>query len=307
MRTRPSSAGRPVKDWDAKAKPADLAKYTFRLRLDYDEAGDGVTFGDKLAELLETDSSAQIAALVVGSWTPDDTETGSADMVERLVSARDRLPNLRHLFLGDITGEECEISWIRQSDMSPLLAAYEQLETFVVRGGEGLSFGTLRHDKLRELTVQTGGLPPAVIHEIAAAELPSLEKLELWLGEPNYGGDATVDDLAPILRGDRFPKLKYLGLKDSVIQDEIAAAVSLAPVAAKLQTLDLSMGNLGDAGATALLASPAVRKLKRLDLHHHYMSDDVMAKVKGLPIDVDVSDQEDANAEPDDRYIAVSE
>jgi hypothetical protein len=227
-----------------------------------------------------------------------------------LVAARPKLPSLRNLFFGDIISEECEISWIRQSDLSPLLGAYQELEHLTVRGGENLAFGSPSHDKLKELVIQTGGLQPSVIHEIASARLPALEDLELWLGEPNYGGDATVEDLAPLLRaGSIFPKLKYLGLKDSVIADEIAGVVATAPILGQLEVLDLSMGILGDVGARALLASPAIRKLKKLDLHHHYISDAVAKEFKKLGIEVDLSDAEspDGSADPDDRYIAVAE
>ena len=302
-------AGLPVRDWDGSAKPADLAKCAFRLRVDYDQANDGVTFGDKLAELLEADGSAATAALVIGSWSPDDSSADSADVVDRLCSARDRLPRLAHVFLGDITSEENEISWIRQSDLSPLLAAYPGLQTLGVRGGEGLTFGTIDHAGLRSLTVQCGGLPPSVIHEIAAATLPNLEHLELYLGVPNYGGDATVEDLAGLLNAAAFPNLRYLGLKDSEFEDDIAAVVALAPVLNQLDTLDLSLGTLGNVGAHALLASPAVRKLKRLDLSHHFITEEVQAKLTALGIDVDLSDPQ----EPDNwrgeesRFVAVSE
>jgi hypothetical protein len=300
-------AGLPVKDWKGAKPPAAPGGVAVRLRVDYDEASDGVTFGDKLAELLEADGSSALAALVVGSWTPDDTSGDSTDVVDRLVAARDRLPNLRHLFLGDITAEECEISWIRQSDLSPLLAAYDRLETLAVRGGDNLSFASLRHPRLTNLTIQAGGLPPEVVRAVGAADLPALTHLELWLGSTSYGGDATVDDLAPILRGDRFPSLRYLGIKDSEIQDAVAAAVAASAIVARLHTLDLSMGTLGDAGAKALLASPAVRKLARLDLHHHYISEPVQAQLRALGIDVDLSEAEDASESADDRYVAVSE
>ena len=40
--------------------------------------------------------------------------------MEALVSARDKLPNARAIFLGDITMEG-EISWIEQTDVSPVL------------------------------------------------------------------------------------------------------------------------------------------------------------------------------------------
>ncbi len=46
-------------------------------------------------------------------------------------------------------------------------------------------------DSLVALTIESGGLPAAVVREVASAHLPALEHLELWLGEENYGGDAT--------------------------------------------------------------------------------------------------------------------
>ena len=300
--------GLPVKDWSGEG-PADFGKVVFRLRLEYDEAGEDVSLPSKLASLLETKGSERIESLVIGAWDPEDSSAEPTELFEALVSARDKLPNLRNLFVGDIMGEENEISWIQQGDFSPLLAAYDRLEHLTVRGGGNLTFGTLRHDHLKELIVQTGGLPPSVIHEIGAARLPALEHLELWLGEPNYGGDATVDDLAPLLRGDGFPKLRYLGLKDSVIQDEIAGVVALAPILDRLEVLDLSMGTLGDEGATALLASPAIRKLKKLDLQHHFISGPVAKQLESLGNEVDLSDEQEPSVWGGEshRFIAVSE
>ena len=300
--------GQTVVDWD-EGDSVDFATTAVRLRVQYDEADEGITIGGKLADLLEASGSDQLQSLVIGTWEPQDTSADTTELVESLVAARSKLPRLRNLFLGDIIAEECEISWIRQTDLSALLAAYENLEHLTVRGGENLSFGNLRHAHLKELIVQTGGLPPSVIHEIAAADLPALEHLELWLGDPNYGGDATVEDLAPLFKKGLFPKLRYLGLKDSVIEDEIAGVIALAPVLEQLQVLDLSMGALSDEGAKALVASPLVRKLKKLDLHYHYISDAMMKKLKSLGIEVDLEDPQDAegSGDADDRYIAVSE
>lgn len=303
--------GLAVADWSEDAGPRiDLRRNAVRLRLDYEEAEEGVTLAQKLAGLLEAPGAAQLTSLVIGSWQPTDSGTDSSEVVEALVAARPKLPGLRNLFIGDIIGEECEISWIRQSNLSPLLAAYTDLEHLTVRGGDNLSFGSPSHDKLKELVIQTGGLPPSVIHEISSARLPALERLELWLGDPSYGGDATVEDLAPLLSaGSTFPKLKYLGLKDSVIADEIAGVIALAPILSQLDVLDLSMGVLGDDGARALLASPAIRKLKKLDLHHHYISDPVAEELKQLGIEVDLSDPQspDGLEDPEDRFIAVAE
>ena len=301
-------AGKPVKNWgDAKVK--DPAAMAFRLGVSWEEGEEGVDIVGKLSGFLDDPAAGRAEALVIGAWHGDDTGTSSAAIVEALAAARDRLVSLRHLFLGDITSEENEISWIVQSDLSPLLEAYPNLEHLTARGGQELSLGSPRHAKLRQLVLQAGGLPRNVVHEVGAAELPALEHLELWLGTPEYEGDATVEDLAPLLKAERFPRLKYLGLKNSMIQDEIAAVVALAPVTARLDVLDLSMGTLGDEGAKALLASPSVKRLKKLDIHHHYVSKELVKALTSLGIDVDASDEQ----EPDEwggelhRYVAVSE
>ena len=300
-------AGKKVEDWDPEAGIGDPQKTVYRVRVSYDDEDE--TWTDRFQSFLDDPRASQVDALVVGMWATDDSAATSEEVVEAIVSARDKLKNLRAIMLGDIVSEENEISWIQQSDLSPLFDAFPKLEHLTVRGGGNLSFGTPRHTALRELIVQAGGLPPSVLHEIAQADFPNLEHLELWLGEPNYGGDATVEDLAPLLKGVRFPKLKYLGLKNSMIQDEIAGVVALAPVTERLEVLDLSMGTLGDEGAQALLASPAVRKLKKLDLHHHYISVPVANRLAELGPEVNLDDRE----EPDEwggelhRYIEIGE
>jgi hypothetical protein len=298
-------AGRQVKDWDPKHGIGDPSRVAPRISIGWDDEEGGIL--TKLSELLDDPAAPRLEALVIGAYHGDDSSTSSAPLVKALAAAGDKLKSLRHLFLGDITYEENEMSWIVQSDVSSLFEAYPNLEHFTVRGSIDLSFGSPRHEKLRELIVQSGGLPPAVIHEIAAAQLPALEHLELWLGDPGYGGDATVDDLAPILKGDKWPRLKYLGLKNSHIQDEVAAAVATAPVTERLDVLDLSMGTLGDAGATALLGSAAVARLKKLDIHHHYVSEELVDALRGLGIEFDASEAEEPGAPEDDRYVEVSE
>src|SRR5262249_56131328 len=131
-----------------------------------------------------------------------------------------------------------------EREWARLREAYRGLEEFRVRGGNNLSLGTLRHKNLKKLVIETGGLPVSVLREVCAAKLPALEHLELWLGEENYGWDGTVNDLKPLLSGKLFPKLRYLGLRDSIIADEVATAVARAPVLKKIRVLDLSLGNL---------------------------------------------------------------
>ncbi|MGB0388241.1 MAG: HEAT repeat domain-containing protein, partial [Ardenticatenaceae bacterium] len=61
------------------------------------------------------------------------------------------------------------MSWIEQSDMTPLLNAYANLEVFGVRGGYRLRFSSLRHEKLKRLDVQASDLSRETMADICAA------------------------------------------------------------------------------------------------------------------------------------------
>ncbi|MBV9124451.1 MAG: STM4015 family protein [Planctomycetes bacterium] len=290
-----------------KASPEPELPVALRLDLSYEEAREGGRLTDRLAALLQDPAAGQVSALVIGNWSFEGEN--AAPIVEALVAARDKLTNLKSLFLGDIVMEEQEISWIQQTDMSPLFDAYPELEHLRIRGGTGLSLGTVKHKHLQSLILESGGLPVEVVRAVGSAKLPALEHLELWLGTPEYGGNATVEDLQPILAGKQFPKLHYLGLRDSEMADQVAAAVAQAPVLKKIRVLDLSLGNLSDEGAKALLASPAVAQLEKLDIHHHYVSKELVKQLKALGITVDAGDPEEPDEYDDEvhRYIAVSE
>lgn len=258
--------------------------------------------------------TTRVRALIVGAWQ-EAYDSDSSPVIEALLAARDRFPALRALFLGDMVMEECEISWINQSDVSPLLAGFEALEEFGVRGGSGLEFTALSHSALRTLVVETGGLPAEVVRGIGASDLPALEFLDLWLGTPDYGGDSEVSDLEPILSGARMPRLRHLALRNSEMQDAVAAAVASAPVVERLEVLDLSMGVLTDEGASALLGGQPLTHLRKLDLHHHYLSEAVEERVRqtletaGVQVDLD-RDDADEDTEDDGtvwRYVAVGE
>lgn len=295
-------AGLPVVEADdAKDHPAPES-VAWRVSLDYRSEG---TFEDVLGGFLATVGAGRVRALVIGQWNEPHEDSAPVGLLAGLA---DRLANLRALFLGEITAEDCEISWIQQADVTPLLRAWPALEVLQVRGGEGLVLEPGRYESLRELTFQSGGLPADVVRAVGAGDLPALTHLELWLGEEQYGGDATVDDLAGVLSGRGIPALRYLGLRDAEIADEVAAAVASAPVVPRLEVLDLSMGVLSDAGARSLLAGRPLTHLRRLDLSHHYLSEELTARLPGLlpGVEVDVSGRQD---EEDDggRYVAVGE
>jgi hypothetical protein len=297
--------GLPVHTFDPEGPHADSTTHAIRVALDWDLYNDGVTLVDRLGALLDREAAARIHALVIGAWD-FESSTSSEEIVQFLVANAGRLPALTSLFFGDITYEEQEISWIQQSDVTPLFAAFPNLRTLRVRGSDGLKVGPIRHEQLEELAFETGGLPRHVLQSVGEAELPRLRHLELWLGVNDYGWDGSIEDLAPILAGTRFPALRYLGLKNSEIQDQVAAAVAASPVLGQLETLDLSMGVLSEEGAKALLAAPGLAKLRRLDIHHHYVPADLVAELQKVVPEVDASEPQEAD-DDGDRYVAVSE
>jgi hypothetical protein len=275
-------------------------------------------FPELLDLFLEQHGGEDLTALVIGAWDYEQMTAGlgtrgAADVVEALVANRKRMSNLRALFVGDITSDECEISWISYGDLSALLPAFPKLEELRVRGAANLTFGKIKHGRLRAFAIESGGLPEPLLQEVWDAKLPNLERLELWLGTEEYGGIADVGPLEPLLSGKKFKGLKHLGLRNSEIADDVAKAVAESKLLERLETLDLSLGNLSDVGAEALLRCPAVRKLKKLDLSHHFCSEPFVEQLQKLPLEVDVSDPCEVEfydyGEATDvmRYIAASE
>ncbi|MDO7905055.1 STM4015 family protein [Paenibacillus sp. JX-17] len=277
-----------------------------KLKVDYDEYENGVRITKLIEDLSSQPDSAQLTSLIIGDWG-QAYENSSEDVVRSLVEHHDRFPSLRKLFIGDMGFEECEVSWIVQTDLSPLLAAYPQLESFRIKGSNGLALTNLKHENLKELVIICGGLGSDVLQQIAEASLPQLEHLELYLGVDEYGFDGGLENLLPLIEPGKFPKLTFLGLKNSEIQDEIAEALADAPILDQLETLDLSDGTLSDQGAEALIQSDRIKRLKHLDLHHHYMSDDMVKRWTETGISVDVSEQEKADDENDWRYPSITE
>jgi hypothetical protein len=90
----------------------------YRLREEYDGE---LPIDEQLQSLLEQPGVDQVRALIIGAWTGVCEGGNSAEIIQELAKAAGRLPSLRALYFGEMTYEECEISWINQSDVSPLL------------------------------------------------------------------------------------------------------------------------------------------------------------------------------------------
>jgi hypothetical protein len=130
-------AGVPVVEFGYDAEPAPGAAVAWAVRTSYD----GEPFGRVFDRFLETVDTTAVTHLVFDYWGAG-YQTSSAVPLQMLVDVAPRLPKLKAVFFGDIVGEEDEISWITQCDITPLLRAYPGLERLDVRGGSHLELST---------------------------------------------------------------------------------------------------------------------------------------------------------------------
>ena len=122
----------------------------------------------------------------------------------------------------------------------------------------------------------------------------------LYIGVDSYGFDGDKDTIKSLLNDSDFPALKYLGLEDSEIQDDIAEIVFDCKYISQINTLDLANGTLTDKGGQ--LIADKIKdypNIKKIDLHYHYMTDDIMDKLDDiadeLDIDIDLDDDQEAD------------
>jgi hypothetical protein len=142
-------AGRRVEDYDGRARPgarrvADPAAVAWRVCWEY--AGGPAEFAAELDRFV-AEFGAVATALVIGEWGGANQHPPPVGVLAERAAG---LPNLRALFIGDITIDECEVSWLQTADPAPLLAAYPGLAHLRVRGSTG--FSPVVHAGLRELS-----------------------------------------------------------------------------------------------------------------------------------------------------------
>ncbi|HBQ16815.1 MAG TPA: cytoplasmic protein [Myxococcales bacterium] len=297
--------GLPVVPFDPERGVEDPGA-AIRIHVGWDEAEEGQDAVALIEALAGDENAGEVRALLIGDWGQAGQMDPSEPAVAALVEAADRLPALEALFLGDMTFEDCEISWIEHGDLTALFEI-ESLKELWIRGG-AIELSPVKHVGLEKLVFQSGGLPFAVPSALASSELPALRHLELWLGTDEYGGPSTADAVKPLLAR-TFPSLRTLGLRNAQIADEVAKALHEAPILDGVEALDLSLGTLSDVGVQALIDNPRITKLKRLDVHHHYASDVALAALQKLGPEVTTvgADSPDDDGDPEWRFVAHSE
>lgn len=253
------------------------------LRLSHDEDQlpkelDG-TLAEILDQVLDHPSGRFIVEIAFhgnGSLSDDNLQP----LIDKL--AEKAPATLRKLTLGDNIDQ---ISWHHVGTLAPLWSSVSHLKTLEIETGE-LEVGEpgqMNAPALERAVFVTGGMSPLCARGIATAQIPAIQHLEIYYGDPNYGGNATIDDVKPLLdRGD-LTKLRYLGLKNSMFANEIARLVGNAKVLENLETLDLSLGTMTDEGAKLLADSAAgLAHLKTLNLERNFLTAAGIELVKNI-------------------------
>lgn len=279
--------------------------------LDYDESEDGVTIQDKIETYLETNNICEAKKLIIGAWE-EPFDCGPEDIIKYLVENKNKFPNVESMYIGDMDSEECEVSWITQSNLAPLLDVFP-LKTLKIKGSIDLRLENANSETLEKLIIISGGLGKNLLKDIVDAKFPNLMHLELYLGVDDYGFDGDMDDIIPFMIRENFPNVKYLGLKNSEKQDEICEEIFKSNILENLEVLDMSLGTLGDKGAELILENVGkIAHLSKLDLTYNYISDEniekLQNKVNVLSTEV-LIDRDDADYDEDDewRYPYITE
>lgn len=264
---------------------------------EYEDYEDGKTAETMVGEILADPEFQNIDKLIIGDWGGAYEDSCQA-VLDAIADNADKFSHITSLFVGDMDYEECEISWIIQGDYSRIWEAMPQLKEITVKGSTDLKLGKIKHSNLESLTIICGGLGSDVIKEIEEAELPELKKLLVYIGSENYGFDGDADTVRSLLANSDFPKLEYLGIADSEIQDELTAVVLDCKYIDSITTLDLSCGTITDKGGELLLRKlPELKNLKKLDLSYNYLSDEMKEKLTAAApaVEMDLSDSQEVD------------
>jgi uncharacterized protein (TIGR02996 family) len=237
--------------------------------------------------LLDHPSCRFVTELHLGPIPGNSDAAGDGDIAMDLgvfveVLAEKKKPQtLRSLYLGE--RGVWDISSTATGPIAPL-NAFPGLRSVILHGGGSVSIGKgISLPELRELAVRTGGLTKEGLAQICAGKWPTLERLEIWFGDPGYGASGDAGDIAPILAAKGLANVKHLGLMNCAFADDVAAALAKSKILPQLETLDLSMGRLSDAGVDGMVAAKAkFAHLAELNLDDNALTDASKPKVAVL-------------------------
>lgn len=255
-----------------------------------DETTDAQTLSE---EILADEELEKLEEIIIGCWG-ESYDNSVQPLLDMFSDHSASFEHIKSLFVGDMSFEECEVSWIEQGDYSRIWKSLPKLKKLTIKGASGLTLGKIEHDELEELNIICGGLHAEVIQQIAKAKLPKLKRLSLYLGVEDYGCDATTEDVRALLKADFIKSLEHLELGNSEFQDEIVEEFMKLNSIYTLKTLSFAYGTLTDKGAEFILSHVDIlKKLEILNLTHHYLSDEMMKKLENSGIHVILEEQND--------------
>jgi uncharacterized protein (TIGR02996 family) len=265
-------------------------------------------------EVLRHPSAKFLRSLLVGCVRSGDQDNST--LAAMLMRAEPK-PALRELEIADFDHSEIDsidISRAPIGDLTGLGQAYPELETVILRGTGDVVLDGLALPHAKKFALRTSTMTKTTLATILAAPWPMLEDLELWFGDVDrgYGAECTVKEILPLFARP-LPALRALRIMNSPFSDEVVPAILAWPGAARLETLDFSLGTLSDAGARLLAASrKAFPALKRLGVFECALTSAGMATLAdaGYPVDARAISPAENWREPQQkpgRYCSVSE
>lgn len=276
-----------------------------RVATEYDYEGPKPV--ELLRDLFKSSASRFLRELRVGLTDAEGENSYEEEILA--ISKAGKLEALEYLFLGDFEfPDETEISWTDVGDIAKMFPVLPALKRLEVQGGGITSSKPIDLPRLETLIFRSGGLSSSAVQAVASARLDRLVKLELWLGAEDYGAEADLETIRPILDGDGLPALKDLGLRNAEFENEIAAAMPGAKILGRLERLDLSMGTMTSVGARAIAEHAATfQHLERLDVSDNFIDEvSVAALVEALGPIVQIGDQQAADEWNGELHYYVS-
>jgi hypothetical protein len=230
--------------------------------------------GNPLKALLKTKAArTTLRRLDVQATEPGDL----ADAIEVLHEPLP--PNIESLILASYTVTEVYAE--EHGEFSKALPAFGALKKLRLQAGR-IELAKPNLPRLVELRLSAAGLAAETVRNVVQADWPNLESLEFFFGSERCGCTTKPADLAPVMSGERFPKLKTLRFQATEHGSALADALATSALLRQLRVVDLSASLLDadsaerlaaamDPSAKLILAATSLRRpvLEALRKHPH--------------------------------------
>jgi hypothetical protein len=194
-----------------------------------------------------------------------DGQGDLAPVIAELARLAPRFPRLVELVV--LEGADLGNPWIDGpitiGDITPLYAAYPELEVLVLHGDEIVLGDAIELEALRELALR--GITMTDVRRIVAARLPKLAHLELEIGPRGLASNVAAG-LGPLLHRDFGPQLEHVSLYvPPVAQPWLLAELPGCPLLRHARSLALP-GRLEDGCYHQLIECAPRLDVERLEL-----------------------------------------